>query len=368
MFEELTKEGEGTRVVTCEDLAQVVRKVGTQKLMEEMIGALEHSLQRFDEAATDIRLRDGFTYERPVPGVLEWMPVMHDQRHAVVKMVGYNPLNPAQGLPTIVSTLGLYDLATGRLRVLMEGIFATALRTGAASAVASRCLASPDSRCLGLIGAGAQAVTQLHALSLVFPLRQVLVYDINAEVSESFPDRCRAFGLDVRTASRAEVERSSDILCTVTSAEVGGEPVISDRDLKPWLHVNAVGSDLPGKIELPKSLLKRSLVCPDFLPQAQREGECQQLEAADIGPSLVELVKDPGAFESHRASTTVFDSTGYALEDFVAMEVLLRHVCRLGLGSLQPIEDLSGDPRNPYAFALPMAVESDRATALRAGS
>ena len=104
------------------------------------------------------------------------------------------------------------------------------------------------------------------------------------------------------------------------------------------------------KVEVPASLLTRSLVCPDFPEQAIREGECQQLRPEEIGPSLVELVKAPGAWASASTATTVFDSTGWALEDHLALDMLLDYAGEMGLGTFVDLETPAVDPRDPYAF------------------
>jgi ornithine cyclodeaminase/alanine dehydrogenase-like protein (mu-crystallin family) len=340
-----------TRILGEHELRQVVRATGLHALMDETLSALERELEHFDPASTELRKREGFQYQHPHPGVLEWMPVMQVGRHAVVKLVGYNPRNPEElGLPTILSSISLYDVTTGHLQAICDGTFPTALRTGAASAVASRLLAREDSRVLGLVGCGAQAVTQAHALSRVFPLERVLVYDIAPEAMHSFARRAAFLGLEVVAAPLARVEQEADILCTATSVAVGAGPVVSGRLLKAHLHINAVGSDLPGKTELPVELLRRALVCPDYLPQAVVEGECQQLQPGEIGPTLFELARAPRQWHSHRQGLTVFDSTGFALQDKVVLEVLLAHAERLGVGPLLQVESLAEDPKDPYGF------------------
>jgi ornithine cyclodeaminase/alanine dehydrogenase-like protein (mu-crystallin family) len=276
------------------------------------------------------------------------MPI-HRRGEVLIKHVGYCPHNPRDGLPTVISTFSLLDTGSGRLLAVTDGVVATALRTGAASAVASRVLARPDARTAGLVGCGAQAVAQLHALSRVFRLERALVHDIDADVARSFPRRTSFVGLDVEVAPLERVEREADILCTVTSVAAGHGPVIRAAELCAAVHVNAVGSDFTGKTELPRSLLERSLVCPDFLPQALREGECQQIPAEQIGPSLPEVVRRADELAAWRDRSTVFDSTGFALEDHVAMHVLLRHARRLGRWSSVPIEYLPQDPRDPYS-------------------
>jgi L-lysine cyclodeaminase len=124
--------------------------------------------------------------------------------------------------------------------------------------------------------------------------------------------------------------------------------------MKPSVHVNAVGSDLPGKTELPLALLQRSLVCPDLRVQAVVEGECQQLVDAEIGPELHEVVQQPERFADWRSRSTVFDSTGFALEDQVVTELLLGHAQRLGIGTRLSLEMLSGDALDPYSAVWPL--------------
>ncbi len=292
---------------------------------------------------------------------------MHTAEMTTIKVVGYHPSNPEQrNLPTILSTVSAYETETGHLAGLVDGTFMTALRTGAASAVASRRLAKPDSHVVGIVGCGAQAVTQLHALVRRFDIKQVLINDIDPTHMATFPSRVRPIlpdGVELREAPLGLLMQTADIVTTSTSVGIGQGPLFEDMETKPWLHINAVGSDFPGRIELPRALLQRSLVCPDHRDQAIKEGECQQLEPHEIGPSLAELVADEEDFEAHRFRTTVFDSTGWALEDRVGIQLLLDHANRLGLGLMIELEDISDDPLNPYQFSMvgPAAVHHMRA-------
>jgi ornithine cyclodeaminase/alanine dehydrogenase-like protein (mu-crystallin family) len=116
------------------------------------------------------------------------------------------------------------------------------------------------------------------------------------------------------------------------------------------IHVNAVGSDFPGKIEIPRELLQASVVIPDFALQALAEGECQQLDDAAVGPELHEVLQGEGT-DALRDVRTVFDSTGWALEDLIAMEALVDWSEELGLGSEIQLECIPPDPKNPYVLA-----------------
>ena len=344
-----------TTLLAESDIGAIVRETGLDALMDEAIASLTSACESFSTDRYSVPQRSGFHYSQPVTGLIEWMPAMQRGSSATVKLVTYHPLNPSrENLPTILSSVLVFDTATGHLRGILDGTFLTALRTGAASAVASAVLANPDSSTIGIIGCGAQAITQLHALSRRFDLETVLLHDTDPAAIESF--RSRLHGLDVealnfKAAGTDEIVRRSDILCTCTSVEIAEGPVFTSTAGKSHLHVNAVGSDFPGKTELPRKLLARSLVVPDFQAQAVLEGECQQLREDEIGPDLAELVKDSDRYARYRDRPTVFDSTGWALEDHVVGQLLIDIAKKRGFGSEIRLESLSADPRDPYGFA-----------------
>jgi ornithine cyclodeaminase/alanine dehydrogenase-like protein (mu-crystallin family) len=341
-----------TLVLSIHDIHTLVNRVGLHRLMDEMIDRLVAALQEYNRETHVIPARGGFHYCEPGLGLLEWMPSMKVGVHATIKIVGYHPTNPIlRNLPTILSTISAFDVTTGHLRAIADATFLTALRTGAASAVASKIMAISHSRTVGLIGCGAQALTQLHALSRMFDIEHVFVYDVDPAVSLSFLDRASFLDLEIAAVQQEALPSligKADILCTATTVAIGEGPVIPDVETKPWLHINAVGSDFPGKIELPRSLLERSIVCPDFLDQAINEGECQQLGREEIGPTLAELVQHEEAYRFLQEKLTVFDSTGWALEDRVAMTMLMEYAAELRLGSFLQVEACSTDPRHPY--------------------
>lgn len=342
-----------TLILTAEDVHRIARRVGLTALMDLLIDRLTEAFVAFDPGRTTIPIRDGLTYTRPKTGLLEWMPCLQGEK-ITLKVVGYHPENPAQHqVPTILSTVSAYDASSGHLRCMMDGTLLTALRTGAASAVATNVLAARGAETVGLIGAGAQAVTQLHAMTRVRDVRRVLVYDIRDATLATFGERVASFAdeLPIETASPSTIVREADIICTATSVDVGCGPVFDNVEPRPWSHFNAVGSDFPGKTELPLALLRRSLVSPDFRAQAIREGECQQMDPDTIGPSLYKILQQPDAYSGLRDGLTVFDSTGWALEDHVAMELFLEYAEAWDLGTRLPIESVSDDPHAPYRFA-----------------
>ena len=155
-----------TRVLTQRCIAQLVGVIGLDALLDEMIARLTAALTHYDPAITETFLRTGFRYTKPDLGLIEWMPAMEHGRRVSIKTVGYHPTNPVdRGTPSVLATTSLHDTTDGRMLALCEATFLTALRTGAASAVVTDVLAVPDAATIGVIGCGAQAVTQIHAIA-----------------------------------------------------------------------------------------------------------------------------------------------------------------------------------------------------------
>lgn len=341
-------------LVDAADVRSIVERIGRDALMDSLIARLTEAIVRYDPTVAQVPPRRGLHYRTPEWGLLEWMPAHFGSEGTMVKLVGYHPTNPERrGLPTVISTISLFDASSGHLIGLLDGTFITALRTGAASAVASRVLAEPGSRTLGVIGCGAQSVTQVHGLSRLFPFDRIIAYDIRDDVARTFRERIGFLDVRVervRRESLMELLAESDILCTCTSAAPGEGPVFPDFANKPHLHVNAVGSDFHGKFEVPVALLRRSLVCPDFTEQATDEGECQQLQPGEIGPDLRTLVQHADEYASARSTPTVFDSTGWALEDHVAARLMFDYAREVGAGRHVAIECLPPDAKDPYSL------------------
>lgn len=345
-----------TLVLSSLDIQEILRHFGVDWTMMTLVKRLRIAIDNYDPQKSSIPIRSGFHYEKPEPGLIEWMPLYNQDEQGgkvLIKVVGYHPSNPGKfNLPTIVSTISEYDTNSGHLSALIDGALATAIRTGAASAIASKLMAKPTSSILGLIGCGTQSITQLHAISLCFKIERVLFYDIDPKAASSFEKRCSALNLDIDFVSTSieEIVKNSDILCTATSIDIGAGPLFSNIETKPHLHINAVGSDFPGKVEIPFELLQRCFVCPDFIEQAVIEGECQQLEQKDIGAGLVDVVQNANKYAYLQNERTVFDSTGWALEDKVVMDLFLDCASELGLGQELEIEHRPSDTKNPYDF------------------
>ena len=354
-----------TRFLSAEDVLATLSDSSIHAFLDNLIERLRREFADLDPSEAIIPARTGIHYRNPDLGLLEWMPAYIGKGCASLKIVGYHPTNPSKrNAPTILSSIGLFDTESGHLMAMLDGTLPTAIRTGAMSAVATAAMTDLDGPAtLGIIGCGAQSVTQAHALSRIAAIDRIFAYDIDPSATASLANRLHFLDVDVISVEANDVPkliRESDILCTCTSAAPGSGPLFGDLERKPTLHTNAVGSDFPDKIELPLPWLSRSFVCPDFQEQALVEGECQQLQESEIDCDLSALLASPALQGQAKQIASVFDSTGHAFADYIVGMQLFEHAQTLGLGATIELESIPSDPKNPYSDIERIAFESDR--------
>ncbi len=355
-----------TKLLSTSDIEAIIVRIGIDTLLDELIEHLEIGFSALEATGTLIPVRTGIHYTDPKLGLIEWMPASIGEGLATLKLVGYHPSNPQdRNLPTVISSICVFETTSGHLKGLIDGTFLTALRTGAMSALATKVMANPKSKTLGIIGCGAQAVTQVHALSRVMSFNEILAFDTDPETLDNFSDRISFTGINVRKIEKQNIKQlleKSDILCTCTSEDPGKGPLFENFRNKESLHINAIGADFPGKYELPFQLLKRAFVCPDFHDQAIVEGECQQLELEQISDELATLLKKPQIFNQLQRELTVFDSTGHAFSDYITSLLFLKYAERFSLGTDIALECIPKDPKDPYSFLSNATISSKEIT------
>ncbi|MFR9749655.1 ornithine cyclodeaminase family protein [Nocardia sp. 004] len=340
-----------TLVLGREDLRRILDIVGADEIMDRVIDCLRRRLADLGRGdCVNSPARTGFTLMGDQPGVVENMPHYAHGDSLTIKTIAYSPHNGRKfNLPTVLGAVTRFEEESGMLTAIADATLITAIRTGAASSIASSLLANRDSTTFGIVGAGAQSVTQLHALSRVFDIREVLVFDTKSTMAESLPSRTPFLDANFVMTDPAEIVRRADVICTATSVRPQDGPVIPDVPHRPHLHINAVGADEVGKIEIPLSLLQRAFVCVDHLEQALAQGESQKLGRHEIGVTLDVLSANPHYADHCHDQLTVFDSTGFAFEDHHAFDVFLELAQELGLGEKLPIMLCPVDVCNPYS-------------------
>jgi ornithine cyclodeaminase len=288
-------------------------------------------------------------------GVIELMPAC-DGRQYAFKYVNGHPKNTAKGLLTVTAFGMLADVETGYPLVLSEMTLTTALRTAATSVVAARWMARAGSRVMALIGNGSQAEFQTIAFHDMLGIRELRLYDTDPAASDKLQEnlaRVAPAGLRVvRCRCTAEAVRGADIVTTVT-ADKRNATILTPEMIAPGMHLNAVGGDCPGKTELHADILRRAdaRVVVEFAPQSRIEGEIQQLPADFPVTELTEVVMARRPGRGNDAEVTIFDSVGFALEDFSALRYLHRlHQQRRGTRTdIDLIPDLE-DPKDLFSL------------------
>jgi ornithine cyclodeaminase len=261
-------------------------------------------------------------------GVIELMPAS-DGRLYAFKYVNGHPKNTQEGLLTVTAFGVLADVHTGYPLLLSELTVTTALRTAATSVLAARHMARADSRVMALIGNGAQAEFQTIAFHELLGIREVRLYDTDPGATDKLERNLARLHLCdlevVRCASTAAAVAGADIITTAT-ADKCNATILTPELIVPGVHLNAVGGDCPGKTELHRDILLRPdvRVVVEYEPQSRIEGEIQQMDA-DYGVlELAAVLAGRAPGRTRAGEVTVFDSVGFALEDFSALRYLQR--------------------------------------------
>jgi ornithine cyclodeaminase/alanine dehydrogenase-like protein (mu-crystallin family) len=254
-----------------------------------------------------------------------------------LKLNGNFPGNPAAtGLPTIQGALLLCDGADGRLLAIVDSIAVTLWRTAAASALAARHLARPDSATLMVCGCGAQGSAHLAALRGVLPLTRCLVWDRAPGAAERFAAAHQASGIAVEPAAGLAAAAEADVIACCTSA---AEPYLGPAHVRPGTFVAAVGADSPHKSEIEPALMARARIVADIAGQAEAMGDLRHaLAAGAVGrdrlhAELGDLVAGRKPGRASADEITLFDSTGTAIQDVTAAAEIWRRAMAQHVGA-----------------------------------
>ncbi|WP_437128058.1 ornithine cyclodeaminase [Pseudorhizobium pelagicum] len=324
--------------VSVEHMMDLVLEVGIDRFLVELAGYIEDDFRRWEDFDKTARVACHST-----EGVIELMPTS-DGRLYAFKYVNGHPKNTRTGKQTVTAFGVLADVETGYPLLLSEMTILTALRTAATSAVAARHLARRDARTMALIGNGAQSEFQARAFHALLGIDRLRLYDIDAAATKRCMTNLEGLGLDIQACATAEeAVEGADIITTAT-ADKQCATILSDNMIGPGVHINAVGGDCPGKTELHRDILLRSDIFVEYPPQTRIEGEIQQLDDDHPVTELWRVIMGQTPGRSSDSQITLFDSVGFATEDFSA----LRYVREKLLGTRHFIElDLLADPDEP---------------------
>ncbi|SEO84339.1 ornithine cyclodeaminase [Methylobacterium sp. ap11] len=302
--------------VSVDNMMRLVHAVGIEAMLVRLAAAIAGDFSRWEAFHKTPRVA-----AHSADGVIELMPTSDGTTYGF-KYVNGHPKNAAGGRQTVTAFGVLADVGSGYPVLVTEMTLLTALRTAATSALAARHLARPGSRTMALVGNGAQAEFQALAFRALMGIDTLRLHDIDPAATEKCRRNLARFGFHLTAcASTEEAVRGADIVTTVT-ADKRNAVILGDNVVGEGVHVNAVGGDCPGKTELAPEILRRAGIFVEYEPQTRIEGEIQQLAPDHPVTELWRVLSGEMPGRRDARQITVFDSVGFAIEDFSALRTV----------------------------------------------
>ncbi len=340
-----------TLFLSPKDVAAIVAHQGVAATLMGLVTAIREDFLRWPEFDKSARLAN-----HSQDGVIELMPISDASSYSF-KYVNGHPKNTALGLSTVMAFGVLADVATGRPKLMSELTLCTAMRTAATSVMAAMALARPNSRTMALIGNGAQSEFQALAFHHLMGIEEIRLFDVDPRATaklinnlQNNPDAAK-LRLVVCNSTR-EAVAGADIVTTLT-ADKTNATIISADMIEPGMHINGVGGDCPGKTEIHPDVLRAAKVFVEYEPQTRIEGDLQHLPADFAVTELWQVLNGQRAGRDDAAQVTVFDSVGFALEDFSALRYVYAQAQHIGLGVDLDLIPALDDPKDLYQLIRP---------------
>lgn len=302
--------------------------------MQAAIDALEAAFIQLAKQQAILPLRTAIEIKKENAVCLTMPAYLQQDNNLGLKVVSVFPNNPQLGLPTINGVLLLLDAKTGQSKAIMDAGYLTALRTGAVAGLATRYFANDDAKHAAIIGAGAQASTQLEAIAAVRDIEQVSVWSRNMDTAVEFAKKFEHQFDMLPCATVQQAVKHADVICTATSSL---EPLIHLADIQPEIHINAIGSHSKAMHEIANDVFSKSITIVDQIEAAVAEaGEIisamehsviKQSSLYELGNLL--LNQQPG----FKKKLTVFKSVGLAIQDICVAELVYDQAIKNKLGS-----------------------------------
>ncbi|MEH6347613.1 MAG: ornithine cyclodeaminase [Bermanella sp.] len=333
------------RLITVNDIKAITQHIGIESFMLQAISAIQEDFARWPEFNKSPR--HAIHYPQ---GVMELMPCSDDELYSF-KFVNGHPGNTALGRLCVAAIGMLAEVKTGYPLMLSEMTLLTAIRTAATGALGAKYMARSDSTHLALIGTGAQAEFQFLATQAVLPIDKVSYFDPDTKAMHKF-HRHMHHKADLQpSTSIAGAVKDADVIITATAAKTKNRLLEKDM-IKPGTHILGMGGDCPGKTELSLDLLEHSKIMVEYLPQSQEEGEIQNYPNAKIHAELWELVSGAKKGRDNDTEITLFDSVGFAVEDFSILRLVHDLSERLNIGEKVQLTPEPVDPKDLYGTLL----------------
>ncbi|TYD00225.1 ornithine cyclodeaminase [Arthrobacter echini] len=302
-----------TRFVDVHNMIRWTAAQGPEVIITGLMRYLEDDFLRWESFDKAPRVASHTPF-----GVIELMPTSDHETYGF-KYVNGHPSNPARGFQTVTAFGVLADVHNGYPTFLSEMTVLTALRTAATSGMVAKKLARPDAGIMAMIGTGSQSEFQALAFRAALGITTLRVWDTDPAAMEKFVRNMAPLGFDITLASSAsDAVQGADVITTCTADKTNATILTADLIL-PGVHINAIGGDCPGKTELDSAVLDRGDVFVEFAPQTRIEGEIQQMRADFAVTEFWEVLSNRVPGRTSTEQITIFDSVGFAIEDFSAL-------------------------------------------------
>lgn len=324
--------------VSVDNMMKIVNTIGAPKIIAEIADYIEADFLRWEKFDKTPRVA-----AHSKEGVIELMPTSDGETYGF-KYVNGHPANMARGFQTVTAFGVLARVDNGYPVLFSEMTILTALRTAATSAVVAKYLAPKNSKTMAMIGNGAQCEFQALAFKEIIGIETVRLYDIDPTATQKAARNLAQSGLTVIACSSAQDAVAGAQIITTCTADKQCATILTDNMIGTGVHINAIGGDCPGKTELHKDILLRSDIFVEYPPQTRIEGEIQQLDEDHPVTELWEVMAGRAAGRTSEGQITLFDSVGFATEDFSALRYIHDQLERTGHFVKL---DLLADPDDP---------------------
>ena len=324
--------------VSVENMMKLVLHLGVERVLIDLAAEIEADFLRWPAFDKTPRVASHSDV-----GVIELMPTSDGETYGF-KYVNGHPSNMKKGLQTVTAFGLLADVATGYPLLLSEMTILTALRTAATSAMAAKWLAPKNARVMAMIGNGAQAEFQALGFKAICGITEVRLYDTDPQATAKCARNLAGYGLTITQCTTPEQAILGAQIITTCTADKQYATILSDNMVGAGVHINAVGGDCPGKTELARDILLRAGIFVEYPPQTRIEGEIQQLPEDHPVTELWQVIAGQVVGRTAADQITLFDSVGFAVEDFSALRYVLAKLKE------QPFSvnlDMIADPDDP---------------------
>jgi len=324
--------------VSVENMMKLVHHIGFEPMLRSLADYIEQDFRRWELFDKTPRIASHST-----EGVIELMPTSDGEVYGF-KYVNGHPKNTRAGLQTVTAFGLLADVSNGYPVLLSEMTVLTALRTAATSAMVAKHLAPKGADTMAMIGNGAQSEFQSLAMKAICGVTSVRLWDIDPAATHKAAHNLKGLGLDVHVCNSAESAMEGAQIITTCTADKQYATILSDNMIGSGVHINAIGGDCPGKTELAPGVLHRSDIFVEYPEQTRIEGEIQQLAPDHPVTQMWEVINGTKPGRTSAGQITLFDSVGFAIEDFSALRYVRDHI---GGADLYLELDLLADPDDP---------------------